>query len=168
MTVACFVDANVLVYTRDRTEPQKREVALSLLELLWQEQTGRTGVQVLNEFYTVVTRKVSLGVSREAAWKVVEQFMEWNPQPIDFTLLQQARSIEGRYKLNWWDALVVAAAQLQGCWILYTEDLQHGAQFGTVRICNPFVTQVQEEPPPEYAPKLVSRHRPRGRPRKAA
>ncbi len=44
-------------------------------------------------------------------------------------LLQRGRVIEIRYKLNWWDSLIVAAAQLQDCTVLYTEDLQHGATF---------------------------------------
>lgn len=132
------------------------------------EQSGRISIQVLNEFYAVATRKLSHTVSQEEAWRLVEEFLEWNPQPVDVSVLQRARSIEARYKLNCWDALIVAAAQLQGCSILYSEDLQNGAMYGSVRVRNPFVSQVQEEPPVEYAPKVISRHRPRGRPRKVA
>jgi predicted nucleic acid-binding protein len=168
MTGPCFVDANVLVYASDPADVRKFEVARVLMDRLWREQSGRTSVQALNEFYSVVTRKIRKPITREQAWHDVEEFLEWNPMAVDAALLRHARSIEVRYKLNWWDALIVAAAQLQNCAILYTEDMQHGAQFGSVRINNPFVTQVQEESPPEYAPKLVSRHRPRGRPRKVA
>jgi predicted nucleic acid-binding protein len=168
MTAACFVDANVFVYACDPADVRKFEVAHSLLDRLWREQSGRTSVQVLNEFYTVVTRKLRKPVAAEQAWHDVEELFEWNPQPVDLALLQQARAVEARYKLNWWDALIVAAAQLQGCSMLYTEDLQDGAAFGTVRVRNPFSTQMQEPAPLEYAPQVVSRHRPRGRPRKVA
>ncbi|MEO8313230.1 MAG: PIN domain-containing protein [Pseudomonadota bacterium] len=168
MTAACFVDANVLVYACDPADARKFEVATNLIGRLWREQSGRISTQVLNEFYTVITRKVAKPVEREKAWHDVEELFEWNPMPIDAALLHGARSIEVRYKLSWWDSLIVAAAQLQGCSILYTEDLQNGAVFGNVRVRNPFIDQVQEEPPVPYAPKVVSRHRPRGRPRKAA
>jgi predicted nucleic acid-binding protein len=168
MTAACFVDANVLVYTYDPTDLRKREVAAALVDQLWREQSGRISIQVLNEFYAVVTRKVAFSVPQEDAWRVVEELFEWNPQCVDVALLQQARSIEARHRLNWWDCLIVAAAQLQSCSILYSEDLHHGAQYGGVRVCNPFVAQVQETPPEPYTPKRVSPHPPRGRPRKAA
>jgi predicted nucleic acid-binding protein len=168
MTAACFVDANVLVYTYDPTDLRKREVAAALVDQLWREQSGRTSIQVLNEFYVIVTRKVEFSVSPEDAWRVVEELFEWNPLPVDVVLLQQAKTIEVRYRLNWWDCLIVAAAQLQSCSILYTEDLHDGAKYGGVRVCNPFVAQVQETAPEPYAPKRVSPHRPRGRPRKAA
>jgi predicted nucleic acid-binding protein len=167
MTAACFVDANVLVYSNDRSEPFKQEIARALLQRLWREQTGRTSIQALNEFYVVVTRKVSAVARQEDAWQIVEELLDWDPQPVDGALLQRARSLEIRYQLSWWDCLIAAAAQLQGCSILYTEDLQHGADYDGVRICNPFIAEVQEAPA-TYRVQLVSRHRPRGRPRKAA
>jgi predicted nucleic acid-binding protein len=167
MTVLCFVDANVLVYAQDRSEPAKREIAETLIRKLWREQSARTSIQALNEFYAVVTRKTSMGVGSEEAWRVVEDLLDWNPRPIDAALLHRARAVEARYQLSWWDSLIVAAAQLQGCAVLYTEDLHHGATYDGVRVCNPFVPQVQEEPAP-YRVATVSPHRPRGRPRKVA
>jgi predicted nucleic acid-binding protein len=167
MTVPCFVDANVLVYAHNPAEPQKRQVARDLLQELWAGFRGRTSIQVLNEFYNVVTRKLSAPKGRAEAWAEVEEFFLWNPQQLDPELLQRARQIEARYKLSWWDSLIVAAAQLQGCSVLYTEDLQHGATFDGVRVVNPFISQVQEEPAP-YRVAVASPHRPRGRPRKQA
>jgi predicted nucleic acid-binding protein len=167
MTAACFVDANVLVYACDVADVRKHEVATSLIDRLWREQSGRISMQVLNEYFAVVTRKLPKLVEPEQAWKDVEELFEWNPLVIDTALLRQGRSVQARYRLSWWDSLIVAAAQLQDCSILYTEDLQHGVLFDRVRVCNPFVSQVQEEPA-QYTAKLVSAHRPRGRPRKAA
>lgn len=167
MTAPCFVDANVLVYAHSSAEPLKCEVARELLHRLWVDLSGRTSVQVLNEFYVAVTRKVSARMGSDEAWAEVEEFSRWNPLPIDVEVLRRGRQIEARYKLNWWDCLVVAAAQLQGCSLLYTEDLQHGATFDGVRVVNPFLAHVQEDPAP-YRAEPVSRHRPRGRPRKHA
>ena len=64
--------------------------------------------------------------------------------------------------------MVVAAAQLQGCALLLTEDLQDGAVYGGVTVRSPFTLDVRE-PAPAYtvAPLPNPRHRGRGRPRKA-
>jgi predicted nucleic acid-binding protein len=167
MTAPCFVDANVFIYAIDRTEPLKMEVALALIGRLWSEQRACTSVQAINEFYSVVTRKLSHVVAREEASAQMEELLEWNPLPVDSRLLRQARGIESRYKLDWWDCLIVAAASAQGCTVLYSEDLQHGAVYDCVKVVNPFIAQVQEEPAP-YRVQMVPPHRPRGRPRKQA
>ncbi len=167
MTAPCFVDANVLVYWRDKADPRKQEIADTLIQRLWSEQSGRISVQVLNEFYAVSTRKIADPLSRDDAWSIIQDLFEWNPHPVNEALMIRAKATEGRYGLSWWDSLIVAAARLQDCNILYTEDMHHGMQLDGVRVCNPFVAQIQEEPPPAYMP-VISRHRPRGRPRKVA
>jgi predicted nucleic acid-binding protein len=165
MTVQCFVDANVLIYFVDPSEPVKQELAAVLIRRLWVEQRARTSVQALNEFYTVVTRKLSHLVAPDKAWAHMEDLLQWEPQSVDASVVREARVIELQYKLSWWDCLIVAAARLQHCSVLYTEDLQHGANLGGLKVVNPFISQVQEEPAPN-AVQLISPHRPRGRPRK--
>lgn len=167
MTVRCFVDANVLIYARDPGEPFKQERAKEWLNLLWREGHGRTSTQVLSEYYVNVTRKIAARVAPEDAWQEVNAFLAWDPQPIDAMLLTRAREVEQRWRLSWWDSMVVAGAQLQGCTLLLTEDLQDGAQYGGVTVHSPFTHDVRE-PVPAYAvaPPVRSRHRGRGRPRK--
>lgn len=167
MTVRCFVDTNVLVYARDAREPIKQVRAAEWIDLLWREDAGRTSAQVLSEFYSVVTRRLIPRVSPDEAWDDTRMLFAWDPQPIDATLLARAREIEQRWRLSWWDSMVVAAAQLQGCALLLTEDLQDGAQYGGVTVHSPFTHGVRE-PFPAYAvaPALRPRHRGRGRPRK--
>lgn len=167
MTGPCFVDANVFVYTRDARDAAKRERALQWIELLWRDRLGRTSAQAIAEFYAVATRK--LGIEPERAWQTAERYFAWNPQPVDEALLRRAREIELRYRLSWWDSMIVAAAQLQGCALLLTEDLQDGAVFGAVTARSPFTLEVREA----VARYTVERqgaplHRPRGRPRRAA
>jgi predicted nucleic acid-binding protein len=116
-----------------------------------------------------VTRKLATPVAPEDAWQEVTTFFAWRPQPVDVPLLGRAREIERRYRLSWWDSMIVGAAQLQDCAILLTEDLQDGAEFGLVTVRSPFTLDVRE-PAAVYAAQPVarSRHRPRGRPKREA
>jgi predicted nucleic acid-binding protein len=167
MTGPCFVDANVLVYSRDLRERSKQARADAWLDLLWRENRGRTSMQVLSEFYVNARR---LGVAADELWKSVERYLAWSPQPIDEPLLRRAHEVEQRWRLSWWDSMVVAAAQLQDCPVLLTEDLQDGGVYGTVTVRSPFTLAV-EEPASAYAAAplaLASRHRPRGRPKRSA
>jgi len=166
-TEKLFVDTNVFAYVYDAGYPQRSELAKEWLQRLWREQTGRTSVQVLNELYVILTRKLKRKMSADDAWEIVQALLAWSPQPVDRELLLRGREIEQRYRLSWWDSLIVAAAQLQDCDVLLTEDLQAGARFGRVLVRNPFETAVRE-PAGNYVAteRLPSRHRPRGRPRK--
>jgi predicted nucleic acid-binding protein len=169
---AVFVDTNVLVYLRDVEDFVKRSIANEWFETLWREQTGRTSMQVLNEYYVVTTRKreSSLDALRtpDEAWDDVQLLMSWKPQVTDAELLHVAREIQQRYPINWWDALVVGAAQLQQCGLLLTEDLQDGMMFGTVTVKNPFKMRVSE-PRAAYGVAMAAspRHPRRGRPTRA-
>jgi len=165
MTVLCFVDANLLIYSINPAEPHKQELAATLIKRLWVEQRARTSIQVLNEFHAIVTRKLRHVVASDRAGDLIQQLLLWDPQPMDSAVFERARDIELRYKLNWWDCLIVAAARLQQCTLLYTEDLQHGATLDGVKVVNPFISQVQEEPA-AYNVQVISPHRRRGRPRK--
>ena len=166
MTAAVFVDTNILLYARDAAEPRKQAMAHQWLERLWREQIGRTSTQVLSEYYVNLTRKLKPGLAPEEAWDDVHALLAWNPQPIDSDLLANGRRIEQRHSLSWWDSLIVAAAQAQGCALLLTEDLNDGAVFGGVTIRNPFLLGVSDGIA-EYssAPAAVRRHPQRGRPR---
>jgi predicted nucleic acid-binding protein len=167
MTAPVFVDTNVLLYWRDSRYPAKQSRATAWLEHLWREQTGRTSTQVLSEYYVNVTRKLVPGLPAEEAWDDVEALLAWEPQPVDGALLQRGRAVIRRYGLSWWDGLVVAAAQAQGCSLLLSEDLQDGAAYGGVSVRSPFTLALGEEAAAYgAAPAVVARHRPRGRPRR--
>lgn len=168
MTAAVFVDANVLLYWRDADQPAKQRLAAAWLERLWREGAARTSMQVLSEYYVNVTRKLRPGLSPDAAWEDVKMFLAWNPLAVDRAVLEDAHEVERRYRLHWWDCQIVAAARLQGCSILLSEDLQDGAAYGDVTVRSPFTLAVSEAASMyRAAPVLSPRHRPRGRPRKA-
>lgn len=163
-----FVDTNVFVYARDAARPDKQAAAIRWIERLWREQSGRTSHQVLNELYVTLTRKLKPGMRADDACDDVEALLAWDPQPTDRDLLVRARAVERRHQLGWWDSLIVAAAQLQDCETLLTEELQAGMVFDDVTVRNPFQASVEESRPPVAARSGVARrHRPRGRPRRA-
>jgi predicted nucleic acid-binding protein len=170
MNELTFVDTNVLVYARDSRHAQKQRIAAEYLKALWLDRAGRTSVQVLSEFYVTVTRRLRPGLTPEDAWDETQMFMAWEPQAIDGEVLGSAREIERRYKISWWDAVVVAAAQMQGCAILLSEDLQHGTAFGALIVRNPFASDVHEadEQYPVRSTALRPLHRSRGRPARQA
>ena len=164
MTEPVFVDTNVFVYARDAGEPTKQAAAEEWIHRLWMEQRGRTSIQVLSEFYTTVTRKLTPGLDRDEAWQDVLALLAWEPTEIHRDLLIRARDIERRFKQSWWDSLIVAAAQSQGCPTLLSEDLQEGMKFDETTVINPFTTGVAEARASYAAEKPISRHRRRGRP----
>jgi predicted nucleic acid-binding protein len=167
MIAPVFVDTDVLLYARDASEPAKQPLAAAWVAQLWRERTGRTSIQVLSEYYVNVTRMLRPGLSPQAAWDDVRALKSWQPQVLDASLLERGHEIERRYRLSWWDSLVVAAAQTQGCALLLSEDMQDGMTIGGVTIRNPFtLTAGEAEAAYAVSPSAVSRHRPRGRPKR--
>lgn len=133
-----FVDTNVLVYSRDSSEPDKQPRAHEWLSALWHHRCGRTSVQVLNEYYVTVTRKLEPGLTEEEAWADLGSLLAWHPLAVDAALMRRARAASQRFALSWWDALIVAAAQASRCAFLLTEDLQDGQDLDGARIIDPF------------------------------
>jgi predicted nucleic acid-binding protein len=167
MTALVFVDTNVLLYASDENESSKQPRAQAWLEGLWRERLGRTSVQVLSEFYVNLKRLGGTRMTANESWERMARYFAWKPLAANETLMQRGRQIEQRYRLSWWDSMVVGAAQLQGCVLLLTEDLQDGAVFGDVTVRSPFTLEVRE-PAATYValPAATPRHRPRGRPAK--
>ena len=139
-----FVDTNVLLYHWDASDQLKQRRAIEWLRRLGDEHAGRVSFQVLSEFFVNATQKLRTPVSRMAAQVYVRTFFAWKPVTIDEDVLDSAWRAQDRYKLSWWDAVIVAAAQRAGCRALLSEDFQAGQQFGDLTVVNPFATA----PPP--------------------
>ena len=137
-----FVDTNVLVYARDASDMGKQAIAAAWMEHLWTSASGRLSVQVLQEYYLTVTRKLDPGLSAEEAREDVRDLAAWRPLRIDQPIVEAAWRMEDRFGLSFWDSLIVAAAQAAGCDALLTEDLQHGLDIDGLRVVDPFQTEV--------------------------
>jgi predicted nucleic acid-binding protein len=137
--VRTFVDTNVLVYAHDLSETARRPTAQARLEQLWEDHAGVVSSQVLQEFYHVVTRRMTPPVPRGAARQIVTAYAEWPVVSPDAALVVAASTLEEQHSVSFWDALIVEAARRAGARRLLTEDLQHGRRFGPVTIENPFL-----------------------------
>jgi len=111
----------------------------TILTKLWREESGRISTQVLNEYFVTVTCKLRHKLPPEEAWEDVEDFESWKPVPVDIKCLKVARHVQLRYKISWWDALIVAAASIAGCDTLLSEDLNSGQQYLGISVRNPFI-----------------------------
>lgn len=136
---AVFLDTNVLLYAVDDRDAAKRDRARDWLVACWQRRCGRLSVQVLNEFYANARRKFDSAISAGDARAEVRRYQNWKPWVVDHPTVETAWALESRYGLSYWDALIVASAQHQGCTVLLSEDLQHEQQIDNVRVVNPFL-----------------------------
>jgi predicted nucleic acid-binding protein len=137
--VPSFVDTNVLVYAEDRDAGRKHQIARDLIVGLWQSRDGVLSIQVLQELYVTLTRKVRRPLAPARAADVVREYLAWRIVDNDGGLLVAAMALQHKGSISFWDALVVEAASAAGCDRLYSEDLNPGQRFGPVEVVNPFV-----------------------------
>jgi predicted nucleic acid-binding protein len=129
-----FVDTNVLLYAIGSV-PTKSELARSLLE----SDDLALSVQVLQEFYVQATRQSKPDrLSHEDALLLIQSFCRFKVQELTVDMVLAALQASKRYAISYWDAAVVEAARVLGCRTLLSEDLNHGQDFGGVRVLNPF------------------------------
>ena len=147
MTGPVFVDTNVLVYRHDSSDV-KQARAETWHTLLWRQRLGRVSFQVLQELYATLIRGRGLTLDAARARDIVLDYLEWQPIQIDLAVLRRAWAIEERFRLSWWDALIVAAAEASESPVLLTEDLQDGQRFDGLRVVDPFAS-------PEQSPREV-------------
>lgn len=134
-----FVDTAVLLRSEDGADPQRQAQAIAWLALLWRRRLGRVSTQVLNEFYQQATRRLHPAMPAGDARAEVRRYQRWQPWQIDHATVEAAWSVESRFGLAFADALVVAAAQQQGCAWLLTDHLPHGLPIDSVQLINPYV-----------------------------
>jgi predicted nucleic acid-binding protein len=136
--VPVFVDANVLVYAEDRDAGDKHLIARNLVADLWRTGDGVLSIQVLQEFFVTVTRKLPRPLRPTEALAIVEQYLTWRVVENTGDLLLAGIRLASDLKISFWDALVVQAARTERCDRLLTEDLNHGQRIGDLTIINPF------------------------------
>lgn len=133
-----FVDTNVLVYAFDASAGEKQRRAIDLVDRLWRDGTGCLSVQVLQEFFVTVTKKVPKPLRVGDAADRVRELAAWRvfaPRADD---VLAAIALQQRARLSFWDAMVVESAHQLGCATLWTEDLADGQTIHGVRVRSPF------------------------------
>jgi predicted nucleic acid-binding protein len=137
MSGKTFVDTNILIYAHDVDAAAKHQVAKTVLRDLWSERTGVLSLQVLQEFYVNVTRKISTPLSKESARLVVSTYAMWCGETTPAELSSAFR-IEDESCISFWDALIVSSAAQSGATRILSEDLSAGQRIGGIAIENPF------------------------------
>ena len=94
--------------------------------------------QVLQEFFVTVVRKASRPITAAQAMEWIEQWLAFPCQAIDHQLVRIAVEKSERFKISYWDAAILAAAEALGADTVYSEDLSHAQRYGRVRVTNPF------------------------------
>lgn len=137
MSARTFVDTNVLIYAHDVDAKAKHETAKRVLQELWSERVGVLSIQVLQEFYVNVTRKILRPISKGSARLVVSTYTIWciETTPAE---ISSAFRIEDESRIGFWDALIVASAIKSGANRILSEDLKAGQTISGVQIENPF------------------------------
>jgi len=138
MSDRTFVDSNVLIYAHDIDAKMRHETAKKVLNELWSDQSGVLSVQVLQEFYVNVTRKISRPISKHSARLIVRTYTVWCVETTPAEI-STAFQIEDESKIGFWDALIVASALKSGATRILSEDFSAGQKISGVRIENPFI-----------------------------
>ena len=134
-----FVDTAVLLYSEDGADAVKQQRAVDWLGQLWTRRCGRLSTQVLIDFYDTATRRLQPAMPAGDARAEVRRYQRWQPWLVDHATVETAWALESRFGLAWRDALIVAAAQQQGCDWLLSENLPHQHQVDGVTLLNPFL-----------------------------
>jgi predicted nucleic acid-binding protein len=138
----CFVDTNLIVYTIDPLEPEKRQHAKDFLSRVINQHTLILSAQSLNECYRVVTGKRGL-MPRNKARLFVGALSKYCTAPYDFHVTQRAWKIQDKHGYGWWDCMLLAAASSARCDVFLSEDMKHEERVEGLVILNPFKLNVR-------------------------
>jgi predicted nucleic acid-binding protein len=133
-----FVDTKVVVYAHDIDAGEKHERANDLIQQLWDTRRGCLSIQVLQEFYVTITRKVAQPLPVSVAVQHVADLGNWNLHTPNVNDILAAIELHHRYQISFWDALIVRSASQLHCKLIWSEDLNPGQSYAGVKILNPF------------------------------
>jgi predicted nucleic acid-binding protein len=132
-----FCDTNILVYAYDTSAHTKRELARELVERLWREDSGAVSIQVLQELFVTLTRKIASPVQTRIARGIVADLASWRVvEPRTGDILAAIDATE-RWRVSFWDAMILTAAERAGARVVWSEDLAHGQSYDGLTVRNP-------------------------------
>lgn len=135
-----FLDTNILVYTFDRSQPQKQSIASNLVKNALNNRSGCISYQVIQEFLNIASRKFASPLSVADCQIYLSNVLEPLCEVFSSTgLFHRALEISSRWNFSFYDSLIVAAALSVESKTLYTEDLQHNQKIEDMIIINPFL-----------------------------
>ena len=137
----CFIDTNIWVYAFLESEKDagKQVAALDLLRNLSPTRRIVVSAQVINEFHWTLSRKYNIAdeVIRDKVERGIALLADI--VPLDYSAYRDSFQLRKKYRLSFWDTLIVASSLHNGCSALFSEDLNHGLIIEkTLRVINPF------------------------------
>ncbi|MGA2376582.1 MAG: PIN domain-containing protein [Candidatus Sulfotelmatobacter sp.] len=136
MSVRSFFDTNILIYADDKASPAKQRRALDLVAEHRRARTGVVSLQVLQEYFVTVTKKLRLDPS--IARRKVELLAEFDVAAPEVADILAAIDLHRLHGFSFWDALVLRAAKQAGCSLVFSEDMQDAREIDGLQIVNPF------------------------------
>jgi predicted nucleic acid-binding protein len=136
-----FVDTNILIYAHDPAMGLKHRRALELIEDLWHSSRGVLSTQVLQEFCFNLRRKAARPLPLAKVRLLVRNYSTWEVVTNNSASILKALEIEARYKISFWDALILQAAEEADASILYSEDLAARQFYGSIQVVNPLAVE---------------------------
>ncbi|MCL2101274.1 MAG: PIN domain-containing protein [Fibromonadales bacterium] len=135
-----FVDTNIFVYAYSSDDIEKHNIAKKLLQKDLAEDFIVVSVQILNEFYSVMSKsKLSKPSHQKITNHIKEIIKQTDVKSIAIETVELCLKIKDKYHYSWWDSLVLASALENDCKIVYSEDMQHEQVIeNTLKIVNPF------------------------------
>jgi predicted nucleic acid-binding protein len=133
-----FVDTNVLVYAYDLDAGQKHQIALDIMRDLWRSGLGVLSSQTLQEFFVTVTRKIPLPIEVPLAKEIIKRLSKWDVVTHDMEIVLEAIELHQRFKLSFWDSLIVASAIAGSAGTILSEDFSDDQTIMGTSIKNPF------------------------------
>jgi predicted nucleic acid-binding protein len=131
-----FIDTSILIYSEDGGRGAKHLIAVELVARLAKQDIGALSTRVLAEYYNAATKK--LHMSSEEAEETIRDLSCWKIHRPSHADIVNAIGLQRRYRLSWWDAMIVSSAVECGAGIPWSEDLSRGQEFGTLVVRNPF------------------------------
>lgn len=131
-----FCDTNLLIYAIDASD-QRMAKARAIVKSIRDSGNGVVSTQVLQEFYSVCTRK--LGLEPLKAKNLVMALLDFEVVTLTPDLIVEGIDISIVNQLPHWDGLLIAAARYASCSTLLSEDFSHGQVISGVRLENPLM-----------------------------
>jgi len=134
-----FIDTNILVYTLDQKNIEKRDTARKIVKKVVESHQPVISTQVIKEFYVVASNK--LKADPIVVKNIIHNFHNMEIVNNDLDLIEQAIDISILSQLSFWDSLIIAAAEKANCEYVLSEDLNSGQNYRGIKLLNPFIKE---------------------------
>jgi len=136
MSDKVFLDTNILIYSYSKDEKKKQKIALELIDKYSRGIIIST--QVINELTNILFKKFKIDATTIKK-TIIELDSIFNIEEFDIVTQIKAVEIKEKYRLQFYDSLILATALENRCTVLFSEDMQDGQVIeNTLTIVNPF------------------------------